>query len=121
MGPRPAPGHPPAPGTAAAAARPRDPASASPRLGLLPPAARGRRHRGGLQHASPGQGHRLPTTVSINKWMLSRYIVLIFRMTAYCYHYLVCLQRMGYFGEVTPTSSLASSSCRAELAVTSPK
>ena len=27
-------------------------------------------------------------------------------MTAYCYHYLVCLQRMGYFGEVTRSSAL---------------
>ena len=38
--------------------------------------------------------------------MMSRYIVLILRMTAYCYHYLVCLQRMGYFGEVTRSSAL---------------
>ena len=38
--------------------------------------------------------------------MMSRYIMLILRMTAYCYHYLVCLQRMGYFGEVTRSSAL---------------
>ena len=38
--------------------------------------------------------------------MMSRYIVLILRMTAYCYHYLVCLQRMGYFGEMTRSSAL---------------
>ena len=47
--------------------------------------------------------------------MLSRYIVLIFRMTAYCYHYLVCLQRMGYFGEVTASSALQLDEARLEV------
>ena len=36
-------------------------------------------------------------------------------MTAYCYHYLVCLQRMGYFGEVTASSALQLDEARLEV------